>query len=209
DGINTLTKYRQLGDCPKERLVQQFLQEVIKDCGKENKAIAQLILFLLTDDDDTRPLKTRPELAEELTFLGVTFTEQRLDLVLDILAGSGIVLEIPETPLDLYQLVHDYLVSYIRERYVASRSRNKPTHSPSHSSSLPPTPADLSMRQRVEQAQQELARLQATLNSDTLDPQTIHHIAKALGQLAALLSPPPPGRHHPGENPDSGPRTFP
>ena len=36
--------------------------------------------------------------------------------MLEILVGSGIVLQVPESPSDRYQLVHDYLVSFIRQQ---------------------------------------------------------------------------------------------
>ena len=35
--------------------------------------------------------------------------------MLSILVGSGLVFEVPEEPEDRYQLVHDYLVSYVRQ----------------------------------------------------------------------------------------------
>jgi hypothetical protein len=39
-----------------------------------------------------------------------------LDLVLKILGGSGIAVQLPDSPDDRYQLVHDYLAGVIRER---------------------------------------------------------------------------------------------
>jgi hypothetical protein len=116
DRINTLAEYQQLGKHPKQTLVQRYLQEIVKDCGAPNEAIAQLILFLLTDENGTRPLKTRLELSEELQLTGITVSPDQLDLVLEIMVGSGLVLSVPELPGDRYQLVHDYLVSYIRQQ---------------------------------------------------------------------------------------------
>ena len=40
----------------------------------------------------------------------------KLDLVLEILVTSGIVFFIPQSPADCYQLVHDYLVGFIRQQ---------------------------------------------------------------------------------------------
>ena len=40
----------------------------------------------------------------------------KLDLVLEILVTSGIVILIPQSPADCYQLVHDYLVGFIRQQ---------------------------------------------------------------------------------------------
>ncbi|MBD2055006.1 hypothetical protein H6F88_03045 [Oculatella sp. FACHB-28] len=116
DRIDTLVEYQQLGEHPKQTLVQRYLQEIIRDCGKPNEAIAQLVLFLLTDENGTRPFKTRLELLEELELTGITIPPKQLDLVLEIMVGSGLVLNVPELPGDRYQLVHDYLVSYIRQQ---------------------------------------------------------------------------------------------
>jgi len=116
DRIDTLVEYQQLGKHPKQTLVQRYLQEIIKDCGKPNEAIAQLVLFLLTDENGNRPLKTRLELSEELELTGITVPLDQLDLVLEIMVGSGLVLNVPELLGDRYQLVHDYLVSYIRDQ---------------------------------------------------------------------------------------------
>jgi hypothetical protein len=42
------------------------LAEVVKDCGAENEQAAELVLYLLTDEKGTRPLKTRAELERDL-----------------------------------------------------------------------------------------------------------------------------------------------
>ncbi|HYX17512.1 MAG TPA: hypothetical protein VE944_24780, partial [Nostoc sp.] len=107
--ITTLEKYRQFGT--KEKLVERFLEEVIHDCGAENEQVAQLVLYLLTDENGTRPLKTRAELVADLPA-----EADKLDLVLDIFVASRLVLLLPESPADRYQLVHDYLVSFIRQQ---------------------------------------------------------------------------------------------
>ncbi len=118
NGIQTLGEYRQLGAQPKETLVQRYLDDVVEDCGEENQRLASLVLFLLTDERGTRPLKTGPELVRELEALGVRLEAevevQGLDLVLRVLTGSGIVVYLPDTPDDRYQLVHDYLAGVIR-----------------------------------------------------------------------------------------------
>ncbi|WP_026734397.1 eIF2A-related protein [Fischerella sp. PCC 9605] len=107
--INTLQKYQEVGT--KEKLVKRFLEEVIKDCGAENERCARLVLYLLTDENNTRPLKTRAQLAADLAA-----EADKLDLVLEIFVKSGLVLLLPESPADLYQLVHDYLVAFIRQQ---------------------------------------------------------------------------------------------
>ncbi|MEH2293264.1 nSTAND1 domain-containing NTPase, partial [Nostoc sp.] len=107
--ITTLQKYRQFGT--KEKLVEQFLEEVIHDCGAENEQVARLVLYLLTDENGTRPLKTRAELVADLPA-----EADKLDLILEIFVLSRLVLLLPESPADRYQLVHDYLVSFIRQQ---------------------------------------------------------------------------------------------
>ncbi|MBD2356212.1 hypothetical protein H6G41_16525 [Tolypothrix sp. FACHB-123] len=121
--ITSLERYRQAGT--KEKLVERFLEEVIKDCGADNEDSARLVLYLLTDDNGTRPLRAKSELAENLR------EADKLDLVLEIFVKSGLVLLVQESPTERYQLVHDYLVDLIRrqqkdellEEYTKERNR--------------------------------------------------------------------------------------
>ncbi|MBE9185871.1 hypothetical protein IQ270_14500 [Microcoleus sp. LEGE 07076] len=113
ENIRTLTQYQELGNNPKQKLVENFLEEVIKDCGPKNEVAARRVLYLLTDESDIRPLKNRAELASDLAI----FSEcDKLDLVLELLVKSGLVFRWTEVPTELYQLVHDYLVSFIRQQ---------------------------------------------------------------------------------------------
>jgi WD40 repeat protein/tetratricopeptide (TPR) repeat protein len=112
DKITTLVQYQKHG--PKEKLVGRFLEEVIKDCGQNNEQFAKLVLYLLTDENNTRPLKTRAELEADLAL-----EPTRLDLILKILVKSGLVFQVPGFPADRYQLVHDYLVPFVREQQSA------------------------------------------------------------------------------------------
>lgn len=111
EGITTLQQYQERG--PKDTLVGRFLEEVTKDCGHENEQIAKLVLYLLTDENNTRPLKTHADLEMELN------VAEKLDLILAILVKSGLVFRIPASPADRYQLVHDYLVLFIRQKQSA------------------------------------------------------------------------------------------
>ncbi|MEG3967954.1 hypothetical protein QUA00_10055, partial [Microcoleus sp. T2B6] len=109
--ITRLGEYQQLGSPAKVKLVEEFLAEVIADCGQDNREIAELVLYLLTDENNTRPQKTLAELAANLG------TEsENLKLILEIVVKSGLVLEVPATPIERYQLVHDYLVPFIRKQ---------------------------------------------------------------------------------------------
>jgi WD40 repeat protein len=116
DNKTTLEQYRQLGSNPKAELVEKYLQKVIADCGPENKSIAQLILFLLTGENKTRPLKTRTDLIDKIQTAGLRLEANQLDLVLAILVGAGFVFRVRETPADRYQLVHDYLIDFIHKQ---------------------------------------------------------------------------------------------
>ncbi|MGB8702586.1 MAG: hypothetical protein WCD18_24495 [Thermosynechococcaceae cyanobacterium] len=108
--IITLEQYLQLGENPKKVLVQYYLDAVVRDCGPGNEDLAQLVLYLLTDENNTRPPKTKADLESQ-----VETEAEKLDDVLTILVESGLVFLLPESPADRYQLVHDYLVTLIRQ----------------------------------------------------------------------------------------------
>ncbi|MDM8536712.1 hypothetical protein QUF70_08165 [Desulfobacterales bacterium HSG17] len=110
ENITELSQYK-----PKEKLVQGFLESVIHDCGKENEDVTRVILFLLTDENNTRPVKTRFGILRELNESGLDVNNMQLNLILEILVGSGLLSLVPEKPFDRYQLIHDYLVEFIRK----------------------------------------------------------------------------------------------
>ncbi|MDY6936079.1 MAG: hypothetical protein SWY16_00305 [Cyanobacteriota bacterium] len=112
--IVTLEQYRELGS--KDKLVERYLEDVIEDCGDRHEKLARLVLYLLTDENNTRPLKTRTELAKDSLIADANFARSNLDLVLTIFAESGLIFVLPETPEDRYQLVHDYLAKFIRQQ---------------------------------------------------------------------------------------------
>ncbi len=109
ENITTKEQYQQKG--PKEELVGRFLEEVVKDCGEGNEQISKLVLYLLTDENNTRPLKTRADLELELEV-----QPEKLDLILLILVKSGLVFKVVAYPAERYQLVHDYLVPFVRQQ---------------------------------------------------------------------------------------------
>jgi tetratricopeptide (TPR) repeat protein len=114
--ISTLEQYKKSGS--KDRLVQRYLEVVIKDCGEANRTLAQLVLFLLTDENNTRPPKTRKEIEQGCQELASEsmLNNAELDTVLNIFVESGLIFLLPEVPSNRYQLVHDYLVSFIRQK---------------------------------------------------------------------------------------------
>lgn len=105
--ITTLEEYQRCGGSKK--LVQRWLKEVIKDCGEENEPLSWKLLFELTNEKGTRPLKTKADLL-------VATKQEQLELILNILTGSGLVVRVREESGDRYQLVHDYLVEPIRKK---------------------------------------------------------------------------------------------
>ncbi|MBN3941948.1 ribosome assembly protein 4 [Nostoc sp. NMS9] len=148
ENITTLAEYRQRGT--KDELVKRYLHEVVNDCGEENQQAADILLYLLTDEKGTRPLKTRAELERDLfayfseipptplkkggfilstpflrgspqaggseTREDKAFDISKLDLILEIVVQSGLVVLLPENPADRYQLVHDYIATFIRQQ---------------------------------------------------------------------------------------------
>ncbi len=148
ENITTLAEYRQRGT--KDELVKRYLHEVVNDCGVENQQAADILLYLLTDEKGTRPLKTHAELERDLLpyFSEIPPTPlkkgglisstpflrgspqaggsearakqaseiSKLNLVLEILVQSGLVVLLPENPADRYQLVHDYIATFIRQQ---------------------------------------------------------------------------------------------
>ncbi|HEY9603783.1 MAG TPA: hypothetical protein V6C85_19365, partial [Allocoleopsis sp.] len=120
--IQTLAQYYALGANSKAFLVERLLLNAIEDCGAENEGLVWQILFSLTDDKGTRPLKTQSELVSEQfsasdILLAESWIGDRFDLGLKILVGSGLIFRVPDEPETRYQLVHDYLVEPIRQHY--------------------------------------------------------------------------------------------
>jgi archaellum biogenesis ATPase FlaH len=129
ENITTLANYQTCGETPKQELVKRYLAQSVGDCGSENQQIAELVLYVLTDEKGTRPLKTRPELERDLQALAGTLTqaspelENALTLVLRVFVESGLVVLLPEIPTDRYQLVHDYLAAFIRQQQAPQLDR--------------------------------------------------------------------------------------
>ncbi len=110
--IRTLEEYEEHG--PKEKLVERFLEEVIADCGPKNQRATRLLLYFLTEENGIRPLKTLAELGSELVAYGVNC--KQLESILEILEKSGLLFKLPEVNTNRYQLIHDYLVTFIRQQ---------------------------------------------------------------------------------------------
>ncbi|AOY79836.1 hypothetical protein BJP36_07735 [Moorena producens JHB] len=106
--ITTLEHYWEGGS--KQGLMARYLTGVVQDCGPENQQVAELVLYLITDETGNRPLNTKAELANHLG------TEaDKLELVLRILVESGLVVKVADNVAERYQLFHDDLVYYLRQ----------------------------------------------------------------------------------------------
>ena len=103
---------------PSEILVERWLENVVKDCGEFNQLLAKRVLYALTGHEEKRPQKTQTELAAELLSTSSIESDGDLSLVLAVLVGSGLAFRVSSMPDDRYQLIHDYLVSFIRKKYV-------------------------------------------------------------------------------------------
>ncbi len=114
DCVTTLGAYQQYYGS-KNQVVERYLQHTIRDCGADSEGIAWQVLYLLTAENGTRPLKNRSELEIEVGVAGDV-----LDTVLQILEGAGLIMVFRDRSSWLYQLVHDYLISYIRQQRQAT-----------------------------------------------------------------------------------------
>ncbi len=112
DSITTLEQYQQFSDHPQLNLISRYLDQALADCGLKNERIALLVLYSLTQDNGTRPLKTRAEIIADLD----TASLEKVDLVLEVFVENGLLLLLPEIPEDRYQLAHDYLVGLLRQQ---------------------------------------------------------------------------------------------
>ncbi|MEO0737418.1 MAG: hypothetical protein AAFZ35_11500 [Cyanobacteria bacterium J06649_12] len=187
ENITTLRRYQQLGADPVRVLVRRFLNRVVRDCGPENSTLARTILYLLSDESTTRPLKTRAELEESLESLGLLVDPAQLSLVLEILAESGLLFESPEVGGSVrYQLTHDYLADLVKQQDMpglmtvlqAERRRRKQTET----------------QLRTALQEQALALAQATeerYRAETAEMQALASVSQALllshDGLGALL----------------------
>ncbi|AVH66723.1 nSTAND1 domain-containing NTPase [Nostoc sp. 'Peltigera membranacea cyanobiont' N6] len=140
--ITTLEEYQPYRP---NKLIERYLKELIKDCGPENERAALLVLYLLTDEGNNRPFKTRAELAAQLAELE---DAGKLELVLDILVSSGLVVLFPDVP-ERYQLIHDYLVDLIRYLQQQESSLQVQLNQ---------------LRYKVEQSKAEIERLKSELS---------------------------------------------
>jgi WD40 repeat protein len=64
DGVSTLAAYQRTGG--KTALIQRYLDRAVDDCGPEHRALAELVLYLLADKSNKRPMKTRTDLEKEI-----------------------------------------------------------------------------------------------------------------------------------------------
>ncbi|MEH2115496.1 nSTAND1 domain-containing NTPase [Nostoc sp.] len=162
--ITTLEEYQPYRP---NKLIERYLKELIKDCGPENERAALLVLYLLTDESNNRPFKTRAELATQLAELE---DAGKLELVLDILVSSGLVVLFPDVP-ERYQLIHDYLVDLIRYLQQQESSLQVQLNQ---------------LRYKVEQSKAEIERLKSELQNKQRSKFVVPHTQQGLDLLTEL-----------------------
>ncbi|MEH1980588.1 MAG: hypothetical protein V7L27_15185 [Nostoc sp.] len=162
--ITTLEEYQPYRP---NKLIERYIKELIKDCGPENERAALLVLYLLTDESNNRPFKTRAELATQLAELE---DAGKLDLVLDILVRSGLVVLFPDVP-ERYQLIHDYLVDLIRYLQQQESSLQVQLNQ---------------LRYKVEQSKAEIERLKSELQNKQRSKFVVPHTQQGLDLLTEL-----------------------
>ena len=129
--VMTLAQYEALAGQPKQRLVERWLTQVVRDCGAENEALAQRTLMALTEEPEKRPVKSLTELRREVRLRTPELpleeqdfaVEGDLAFVVRVLIGSGLAFEIPAAPEVGVQLIHDYLVQPIRQQFGGELAR--------------------------------------------------------------------------------------
>ena len=169
-GITTLSQYKQLGKNPKAELIKHSIEQVIQDCGKENEDAAWDVLFALTDEKFTRPIKTRRELVAAIRSNHKSELSQDLEQpgsFIDVILESGLLLRQREKPHDRYQLLHDYLVLPIRQRYAIKEQQHR-----------------REIHQRLQQAQAAKKEAEAAL--EKMSQQQLIHRNRVLKQLLGL-----------------------
>ncbi|WP_088239868.1 Lrp/AsnC ligand binding domain-containing protein [Calothrix rhizosoleniae] len=117
--ITTIDRYLTRGVDAKSRiknLVQLWLGRVIKDCGYDNEDVAWKVLYKLTHEN-IRTIKSINELVIASSATSSKLRSKQIKLILRVFVDSGLVLKLREDTKDYYQLVHDYLVSYIRDEH--------------------------------------------------------------------------------------------
>ncbi|MEH2053920.1 nSTAND1 domain-containing NTPase [Nostoc sp.] len=162
--ITTLEEYQPYRP---NKLIERYIKELIKDCGPENERAALLVLYLLTDESNNRPFKTRAELATQLAELE---DAGKLELVLDILVRSGLVVLFPDVP-ERYQLIHDYLVDLIRYLQQQESSLQVQLNQ---------------LRYKVEQSKAEIERLKSELQNKQRSKFVVPHTQQGLDLLTEL-----------------------
>ena len=83
-GIQTLIEYKKFGENPKETLIEKFLEDITSDCGDENKSIAELLLYLLTDENN-HPLLINFEKLKEGLILSERISSLSDDQIIEVL----------------------------------------------------------------------------------------------------------------------------
>ena len=108
-------------DCQDQFAQQQLLRAPVKQQG-DRHANGHLSFTRQTLYKTVKLCKTSKTYTNLVKVVKESkLNSEELELVLKIFVGSGLVFLLPQKPVALYQLVHDYLVEFIRQREVNER----------------------------------------------------------------------------------------
>ncbi len=131
ENVRTMGQYLQLSSQPQQYLMEKALDEAIRDCGRENYAAVINVLNLLIDVRGQRLDRSFSQLLPATQYLPPTPQRYsstshhnnhyaQLLLLLNILAGSGLVSCTKCEPENRYQLLHSSLVEKIQACHTSS-----------------------------------------------------------------------------------------
>jgi len=98
------------------KIWQDFLDYIFELCGENNRELAKTILYLLTEKNGGLSIpKTTRELMKDLKLINYSFRiKQKINLILEILAESHLIIKVFDNLEIKYQFIHPILIPYIR-----------------------------------------------------------------------------------------------
>ena len=160
--IKSLKQYQSQG---KDRLIEYYIEAILKNCSPTQQKIAKICLYLLSQFNQSLALKSLSELNEQLEQYHLSINPEQLTLILSLLIKSGLITtvinnnEIYYRPLTLPLARSIRNSELISQHHLALNSDQKNASSIHHQETL----IDISsVDQKIQVAQQQLedAKLQ-------------------------------------------------